>query len=80
MKKKVVIIIIIIAAIVAAILIGSHFYPPPKGSDTSGTVGKAEKFRKGQFTEEDILLRDDILKDTAAVGKTLDQILLLPPL
>jgi hypothetical protein len=75
MKKKVIIIVIIIAALAAAIIIGSYFYPPPEGSDTSGTIGKAEKFRKGQFTEDDILLRDDILNDTAAVGKTLDQVL-----
>ncbi|MHC1706403.1 MAG: hypothetical protein AB9842_02650 [Bacteroidales bacterium] len=75
MNKKVRLIIIIVAVLGVAILIFSYFYPPSQGDDASGTIGKAEKFRKGLFTEDDILLRDDILEDTAAVGKTLDQIL-----
>ncbi|MHC1706511.1 MAG: hypothetical protein AB9842_03195 [Bacteroidales bacterium] len=75
MKRKNIIIIILIAVVAVAIIIASRFYPPAKSDDASGTIGKAEKFRKGQFTAEDILLRDDILEDTAVVGKTLDQIL-----
>lgn len=76
MKRKNLIIIAIVAVVlVIAILVGSRYYPPVGGEGTGGTIGKAEKFHKGQYTEKDILLRDDILKDTAAVGKTLDQVI-----
>lgn len=75
MKKKIIIIVAVVVVVVGAILIASLYYPPSKGEDSAGTIGRAERFRNGQYTEDDILLRDNILEDTAAVGKTLHQIL-----
>ncbi|MEI6577312.1 MAG: hypothetical protein WCO63_14135 [Bacteroidota bacterium] len=75
MKKKVLIIVLIVVAVAAAIIIAAIYSPKVQSDQAAGTIGKAEKLRKGQFTTEDILLRDDILKDTAAVGRTLEQVL-----
>ncbi len=71
MKKQVKIIIGVVVVIAVAIAVASYFFPRPGGEDASGTIGKADKYRRAQLTEKDILLRDDILEDTAAVGKTL---------
>ncbi|HRY34093.1 MAG TPA: hypothetical protein P5531_14095 [Bacteroidales bacterium] len=71
MKKQVKIIIGVVVVIAVAIAVASYFFPRPAGEDASGTIGKADKYRRAQLTERDILLRDDILEDTAAVGKTL---------
>ncbi|MHC1706964.1 MAG: hypothetical protein AB9842_05520 [Bacteroidales bacterium] len=75
MNKKVRLIIIIVAVLAVAILVFSYFYPHSQGDDASGTIGKADKYRKDQMSAQDILLRDDILQDTAAVRKTLLQLL-----
>ncbi|MEI6577314.1 MAG: hypothetical protein WCO63_14145 [Bacteroidota bacterium] len=75
MKKKLLIIVFIVVGLAAAIFIAAIYLPKINSDQAAGTIGKAEKLRKGQFTTEDIMLRDDILKDTAAVGRTLEQVL-----
>ncbi|MCX6271582.1 MAG: hypothetical protein NTU44_10245 [Bacteroidetes bacterium] len=75
MKKQVKIIIGVVVVLAIAIAIASYYFPKPKGDETSGTIGKADKYRKDQMAAKDLLLRDDILKDTAAVRKTLTQLL-----
>jgi hypothetical protein len=75
MKKNVLIIIGIVIIIAIALVIASRFYPPPEKSELSGTLAKAEKFRKGQFTAKDILLRQEILTDTSAIRTSLEQLL-----
>ncbi len=75
MKKQVKIIIGVVVLLAIAIAVASYFFPKPKGDETSGTIGKADKYRKDQMAAKDILLRDDILKDTAAVAKTLKQLI-----
>ncbi|HNS18085.1 MAG TPA: hypothetical protein PKI34_09725 [Bacteroidales bacterium] len=37
--------------------------------EAAGTIGKVEKYRKEQMTEKDILLRSDIVKDTAKLSE-----------
>ncbi|MBP6977144.1 MAG: hypothetical protein PHD61_10795 [Bacteroidales bacterium] len=37
--------------------------------DAAGTIGKVEKYRKDQMTEKDVLLRSDIVKDTAKLSE-----------
>lgn len=75
MKKQVKIIIGVVVVLAIAIAVASYFFPRPKGDETSGTIGKADKYRQDQMAAKDILLRDDILQDTAAVRKTLSQLI-----
>jgi len=65
MKKqaKIVIIGVIVVAITVAVV--SMFYPEVYKGLTSGTFGKAEKYRKATMSEKDILLRNEITADTS---------------
>jgi hypothetical protein len=45
--------------------------------DAAGAIGKVEKYRKDQMSENDIKLRSEIMKDTAALGDALRGMLLV---
>jgi len=64
----------VIIVVVIAIAIIAGIYPPAAEEDTSGTIGKVEKFRKQQLTAKDVLLSDDLLKDTVALKNTIGEI------
>jgi len=68
MKKNAKLQTIIIAA--AALMVGflSGFYMdnlPPDGDDLAGTIGKVDRYRNVQVTENDIQLRNELVGDTA---------------
>ena len=44
--------------------------------DTAGAISKVKKYRKDQMSEKDILLRSDIIEDTAALTNTIRGMLL----
>ena len=75
MKKKYTYIIIGIVAVAIVILIVSKYYPPPKDSEAGGTIGKVDKYRNEQVNQKNVLLRSDILKDTAAIAVTMKELL-----
>jgi len=64
----------VIIVMVIAIAIIAGIFPPAAEEDTSGTIGKVEKFRKQQLTAKDVLLSDDLLKDTVALKNTIGEI------
>ncbi len=69
MKKKKIIIISIIAALV---IIGISFvYPPADETDSAGTIGKADKYRNNKTGQEKIVLRNEFLQDSTALGATI---------
>ena len=43
-----------------------------KDTDAVGTIGKVEKYRKDQMKESDILLRSEIMEDTARLEGTIN--------
>ncbi|MHC1737684.1 MAG: hypothetical protein AB9882_06705 [Ignavibacteriaceae bacterium] len=63
-----------IIVMIIAIAIIAGIFPPAGEEDTSGTIGKVEKFRKNQLTAKDVLLSDDLLKDTVALRNTIGEI------
>lgn len=65
MKKQNKIIIGIIIGVAVAILLISFLFPSVYQGLTSGSFGKADKYRQEQMTEKDIQLRNDLSKDTA---------------
>ena len=64
----------VIIVVLIAIVIIARLFPPAGEEDTSGTIGKVEKFRKNQLTAKDVLLSDDLLKDTVALRNTIGEI------
>ncbi len=46
-----------------------------KKENLTGTIGKVEKYRKVQMTENDVKLRNDLLTDTSALSKSIKGIL-----
>ena len=52
--------LVIAGALVAviAIVYFSFFYPPVSGDDTTGTIGKAQKYRAQQMTDKDVVLQN----------------------
>lgn len=64
MKRQTKIIIgsVIVAAVV--IIAISFMFPSVFKGITSGTFGKADKYRKTQMTEQDIMLRSELVSDT----------------
>ena len=67
MKKQTKILLGIVLAIVVVLVAVSLFYPPVYNRLTSGTFGKAEKYRKEQMSERDIQLRSEFVTDTASL-------------
>jgi len=65
MKKQNKIIIGVIFGVAVAILLISFLFPSVYKGLTSGSFGKADKYRQEQMTEKDIQLRNDLSKDTA---------------
>jgi len=65
MKKKQLIILSVIAVAVIAII--SIFYYPVEESESTGTVGKVEKYRSNATGQEKILLRNELLQDSSAL-------------
>jgi hypothetical protein len=64
--------LLIISGLVVLIIIGvSFFYPLAEEDDTIGTIGKVEKFRNSKTEQGDIILRNELLKDTAALNYTI---------
>ena len=43
---------------VIAIVYFSFFYPPVSSNDTTGTIGKAQKYRAQQMTDKDVVLQN----------------------
>lgn len=71
MKKKQALIIASAVVVLVAILIISQYYPPVDDSDSSGTIGKVDKYRDSKTKQEDIILRNEFLKDTTALKSTI---------
>lgn len=67
MKKPVKVIIGIVVAIAILIAGLSLFFPEVMDNITSGTFGKAEKYRKSQMTENDIKLRSELTTNDVAL-------------
>jgi len=65
MKKQNKIIIGLILGVAVIILLISFLFPAVYKGLTSGTFGKADKYRQEQMTENDIQLRSDFTRDTA---------------
>lgn len=65
MKKKTNIIIGVIVGIAVVIIVVSFFFPGVYQGLTKGTIGKAEKYRQDQMSENDILFRSEFTEDTA---------------
>ena len=65
MKKQNKIIIGLIVGVAVIILLISFLFPSVYKGLTSGSFGKADKYRQEQMTENDIQLRSDFTKDTA---------------
>lgn len=65
MKKKQLIIFSLI--VVVLILVVSLFYPPAEESDSTGTIGKVDKYRSNETGQEKIVLRNEFLQDTTAL-------------
>lgn len=65
MKKSIKIVISVVVVIAILILGVSLFFPEAMKDMTSGTFGKAEKYRKTQMTEQDVRLRSEFVNDTA---------------
>lgn len=67
MKKYTLTHLIIVAAgaLVAGLLIGIALFSARNGSDLlSGSIGKVDRYRNVQVTDEDILLRNELAEDT----------------
>ncbi|MDP2236944.1 MAG: hypothetical protein Q8J88_10965, partial [Bacteroidales bacterium] len=58
--------LIAIAALVVGFLIGFSVNSiAPSSDDLAGSIGKVDRFRNVQITEDDILLRNEFVEDTA---------------
>jgi len=74
-KTKTFFIIGLAAALCVGFLIGvSVDYPKTDLSNFAGTFGKADKYRNVQMTEKDIELRSSLMKDTALLKSTIQQL------
>ena len=70
MKKKNALnpILFAVLGLVAGILIGMSFNAfPPQDSELAGSIGKVDSKRNVRITENDILLRNELVKDTASL-------------
>jgi hypothetical protein len=57
---------IAIAALLLGFVVGKQIdLPKIKEKDLSGSIGKVDRFRNVQITEDDILLRNELVEDTA---------------
>lgn len=74
-KKSIVYVAISIIIIVAVIFLVTNNFTG-NVNNLSGTIGKVEKYRKVQLTEQDIKLRNDLLTDTSAVSKSIKGLLI----
>ncbi|HPO54905.1 MAG: hypothetical protein GX452_03780 [Ignavibacteriales bacterium] len=73
-NKKLIISAATIIILAVILYIVSLSFPPSSEDDSKGTIGKVEKFRKNQLTAKDVLLSDDLLKDTLALKNTIGEI------
>lgn len=79
MKKKSIIILIAVVAVLAAGMISSHFFDwPVDSSETSGDIGKADRFSREMESEkltnmEELLKNDTDFKDGIVVAQTVMQ-------
>ncbi|MDO8899426.1 MAG: hypothetical protein Q7V19_17365 [Bacteroidales bacterium] len=67
MKKNVInqTVLIAIAALVVGFLFGMVMdFPKPGKDELTGSIGKVDRFRNVQMTEQDILLRNELVEDT----------------
>jgi len=65
MKKQTKIIIGIILSLAVIIIVVSFLFPSVYKGLTSGSFGKADKYRQDQMSEADIQLRSEFVQDTA---------------
>ena len=70
MKKKNLIIGSIL--LLAVIIVVSIYYPPVDESETAGTIGKVDKYRNSVTAQQDIHLRNELLKDTTVLKSTIE--------
>jgi len=61
-----------IVVLIIVIVYIAQIYPPKDGLGGEGTIGKVEKYRKQQVTAKDIVLSDNLLKDTIALKNTFE--------
>jgi len=71
MKKQTKIIIGVILGIAVIIVVISFILPGGYQGLTKGTIGKAEKYRQDQMSEQDILFRSEFTKDTTQLHQML---------
>lgn len=64
MKKSAKVVIGVVVTIVVVIVAVSLFFPSAMTNLTSGTFGKADKYKQTQMTERDVILRSDLVADT----------------
>lgn len=70
MKKKVLLFTWIIAILASMCLLSCK--NRVRDDEASGSIGKVKKFRKDQMTEEDVLLRSDLMKDTTQLASIIN--------
>jgi hypothetical protein len=63
-------ILLILLALVVGFFAGTMIdFPAPEQEDLSGTIGKVSKYRNVKMTEEDVQLRNELLKDTVRLAQ-----------
>jgi hypothetical protein len=65
MNKKTKILIGAVVVVLVIIVALAINFPPVFKGESSGTIGKADKYRKSQMTEKDVQLRSELTADTA---------------
>ena len=65
MNKKTKILIGAVVVVLVIIVAFAINFPPVFKGESSGTIGKADKYRKSQMTEKDVQLRSELTADTA---------------
>ncbi len=74
-KKSIAYVVISIIIIIAVVFLATNNFTG-NVNNLSGTIGKVEKYRKVQLTEQDIKLRNDLLTDTSEVSKSIKGLLI----
>ena len=73
-NKKLLIVGVVVVVIAAAVIILSKFAPTAKNSDSAGTIGVVKKYSAKQMSEKDVKLKNIMLKDTASIKKSIEQL------
>ena len=73
--KKGLISVFVLIIIAGAIYILSSDFPPVDEKESSGTIGKAEKFRGDEISASDIKLRSGILNDKENINRIIAELI-----